>query len=136
MKLHSCIALGITAFAGVSSASAQLFEIPWYTVDAGGGTSVGSGFELTGTVGQPDAGPELTSGNYLLEGGFWYGSSGPSNSCRPDFTHDGVLDFFDVSAFLAAYSAMDPSADFATPFGVFDFFDVSAFITAFERGCP
>jgi len=55
--------------------------------------------------------------------------------CAPDLTGDGVLDFFDVSAFLNAFSAQDPIADF-TGDGVFDFFDVQAFLQAFAAGCP
>ena len=56
--------------------------------------------------------------------------------CNPaDFTSDGVLDFFDVSAFLDAFASMDPSADL-TDDGVFDFFDVSDFLDAFSTGCP
>jgi hypothetical protein len=55
--------------------------------------------------------------------------------CPADLTGDGVLNFFDVSAFLNAYTAMDPLADF-TGDGVFDFFDVSAFLNAFNAGCP
>lgn len=56
-------------------------------------------------------------------------------SCQADLTGDGSLDFFDVSAFLAAYAAMDPDADF-TGDGVFNFFDVSAFLSAYSDGCP
>lgn len=55
--------------------------------------------------------------------------------CDVDFNDDGELDFFDVSAFLGAFAAMDPIADF-TGDGNFDFFDVSAFLTAFGLGCP
>ncbi len=55
--------------------------------------------------------------------------------CAADLTGDGSLDFFDVSAFLAAYAAMDPDADF-TGDGMFDFFDVSAFLAAYSDGCP
>jgi len=58
-----------------------------------------------------------------------------ADACPADFTGDGVLDFFDVSAFLNAYNAMDPIADF-TGDGVFDFFDVSTFLSAFNTGCP
>jgi agmatine deiminase len=57
------------------------------------------------------------------------------SSCLADLTGDGVLDFFDVSAFLNAYTAMDPLADI-TGDGVYDFFDVSAFLNAFNAGCP
>jgi len=56
-------------------------------------------------------------------------------TCEADFTGDGVLDFFDVSAFLSAFSAGDPLADF-TGDGQFNFFDVSAFLGAYALGCP
>jgi hypothetical protein len=52
-----------------------------------------------------------------------------------DLDMDGDLDFFDVSAFLNAFNAMEPVADF-TGDGVFDFFDVSAFLNAYNAGCP
>jgi hypothetical protein len=55
--------------------------------------------------------------------------------CPADLTGDGVLNFFDVSAFLNAYNTMDPAADF-TGDGVFNFFDVSGFLNAFNAGCP
>jgi len=55
--------------------------------------------------------------------------------CAADFTGDGALDFFDISAFLTAFGDLDPSADF-TGDGSFDFFDISAFLTAFDAGCP
>ncbi|MEM9373937.1 MAG: GC-type dockerin domain-anchored protein [Planctomycetota bacterium] len=47
----------------------------------------------------------------------------------------GALNFFDVSAFINAFVAQDPSADFLVD-GVFNFFDVSAYITSFSAGCP
>ena len=55
-------------------------------------------------------------------------------ACPADLNGDGLLDFFDVSAFLAAFNAGDPSADFNGD-GLFDFFDVSAFLDAFNGGC-
>ena len=57
------------------------------------------------------------------------------SSCTPDLTGDGVLNFFDVSAFLSAYSSNDLLADF-TGDGVLNFFDVSAFLSAYNAGCP
>lgn len=56
-------------------------------------------------------------------------------SCPPDLTGDGVLDFFDVSAFLNAINTGAPAGDFNGD-GFFDFFDVSAFLNAFNAGCP
>ena len=55
--------------------------------------------------------------------------------CAPDLNNDGALNFFDVSAFLSAFGAMDPVADFNND-GQFNFFDVSAFLAAFSAGCP
>ncbi len=55
--------------------------------------------------------------------------------CPVDLTGDGLLNFFDVSAFLIAFSAQLPEADF-TGDGLYNFFDVSAFLGAFSAGCP
>lgn len=57
------------------------------------------------------------------------------NPCPADLTGDGLLNFFDVSAFLSAFTANDLAADF-TDDGVWNFFDVSAFLAAFSAGCP
>ena len=55
--------------------------------------------------------------------------------CTADFNGDGVLSFFDISAFIQAFKAMDPVADL-TQDGIFNFFDISAFIQAYSMGCP
>lgn len=55
--------------------------------------------------------------------------------CAADLTGDGLLNFFDVSAFLVAYQSQDLIADFNGD-GMFNFFDVSAFLVAFQGGCP
>lgn len=52
------------------SVAAQPFTIDWHTIDGGGGTSTFGQYTLSGTIGQPDAGP-MTGGNYTLQGGFW-----------------------------------------------------------------
>jgi len=57
------------------------------------------------------------------------------SACAPDINGDGDLNFFDISAFLSAFAAQDPSADF-TGDGMFNFFDISAFLSAFSKGCP
>jgi len=53
-------------------ASAARYEISWYTIDGGGGTSSGGAYVLTGTIGQPDA-DWSSGGEYELLGGFWPG---------------------------------------------------------------
>jgi hypothetical protein len=47
------------------------YDLYWNTIDSGGYTfSTGGGYQLGGTIGQPDAGV-LSSGAYTLIGGFW-----------------------------------------------------------------
>ncbi len=56
--------------------------------------------------------------------------------CAPDLAEPyNTLNFFDVSAFLAAFSALDPIADLNND-SVHNFFDVSAFLAAYGDGCP
>lgn len=58
-----------------------------------------------------------------------------SSACPADLTGEGTLNFFDVSAFIDAFNAHDPVADFH-PDGVFNFFDISDYLAAFSSGCP
>ena len=51
-------------------ASAQ-YAIDWHTIDGGGGASTGGVYVVSGTIGQPEAGPMLSGGSYTLQGGFW-----------------------------------------------------------------
>jgi hypothetical protein len=50
---------------------AQQYSIDWYKVAGGGGTSSGGTYQVSGTIGQPDAGGPMTGGSYSLTGGFW-----------------------------------------------------------------
>ena len=52
------------------------YDLSWWTADGGGGTSSGGNYSLSGTIGQPDAGPVLSGPGYQLSGGFWPGSGG------------------------------------------------------------
>ncbi|MDJ0655028.1 MAG: hypothetical protein QNJ40_12780 [Xanthomonadales bacterium] len=62
----------VIAFAVLAQSSGGDFEITRATIDAGGGTSSGGSFELTGTVAQPDAHPQQSAGGeFVLAGGFW-----------------------------------------------------------------
>jgi len=46
-------------------------NIDWYKISGGGGTSTGGTYQVSGTIGQPDASGAMTGGNYSLTGGFW-----------------------------------------------------------------
>jgi len=50
---------------------AQTYTIDWYKIAGGGGTSTGATYQVTGTIGQPDASGAMTGGNFSLTGGFW-----------------------------------------------------------------
>ncbi|MDF1809592.1 MAG: GC-type dockerin domain-anchored protein [Phycisphaerales bacterium] len=69
------------------------------------------------------------TGAFLIEG------FTPPAGCVADINGDGDLNFFDVSAFLEAFSRQDPIADMNGDFD-FNFFDVSDFLSAFSAGCP
>ncbi len=56
--------------------------------------------------------------------------------CAADFDENGTINFFDIAAYLAAFTAGDPAADLAAPFGEFNFFDLAAYIQLYNTGCP
>jgi hypothetical protein len=51
--------------------SGQSYSIDWYKIAGGGGTSTGGTYQVTGTIGQPDASGALTGGQFSVTGGFW-----------------------------------------------------------------
>ncbi len=123
----------------VAGASAQ-FAIDSATQDAGGGALAGTTYLLSGTVGQPDAGPLLQGSTYALQGGFWSPTNGgpPANSCFADFDGDGDVDLGDFGVFGAAFNAMsgdgnyNMSADFDND-GDVDLGDFGVFGSEFNR---
>ena len=60
--------------------------------------------------------------------------SASCGDCVADFNGDGMLDFFDVSAFIVAYTQGDLAADLNGD-GVLDFFDVALLTGGFAGGC-
>jgi len=51
-------------------ACAQSFDINWFTIAGGGGTSTGGVYAITGTIGQGHTG-ESSGDTYSIEDGFW-----------------------------------------------------------------
>ena len=87
--------LAVVAVIVVGTAMAQDFEITRSTIHGGGVmSSTQGGFELSGTIGQTDAGV-LSGGELTLTGGFWFKE--PPCDCNAD---GGVnlLDFGDLAA--------------------------------------
>ena len=83
-------------------ATAQTFEINWFTIDGGGEMfTTGGDFELSGTIGQPDAAGAMTGGDFELVGGFWAITGGDSPPCDPcDMNCDGAVDASDIEFFI------------------------------------
>jgi len=67
------------------------------TVDSGAWRSSGEGFELSGTIGQTDAG-QMTDGDFVLTGGFWF------EIVTGDVNSDGVADILDYGGFSGCVS--------------------------------
>jgi hypothetical protein len=49
----------------------QSYSIDWYKIAGGGGTSTGGIYQVSGTIGQPDAGAAMSGGQFSVTGGFW-----------------------------------------------------------------
>ena len=109
------------------------YQLLWYTIDGGGATfSSGAGYELSGTIGQPDAGEPMTGDDFELTGGFWFGlvpgdcnadggvnlfdfdeladcTTGPDGGLPGecicyDLDRDGDVDLYDFAHFQSAFS--------------------------------
>ena len=117
-------------------ASTQLFaqfDLSWYSIDGGGGHSVGGTFELEGTIGQLDAGV-MTGGNYELTGGFWAAAQDDS-VLSGDVNLDGVVNLLDVAPFVDRISTgtFQAEADINQD-GVVNLLDVTPFVDLLSGG--
>ncbi len=55
----------------LSALHAQTYSIDWSKIAGGGGNSTGGVYQVSGTIGQPDASGAMNGGNYSITGGFW-----------------------------------------------------------------
>ncbi len=132
----------VTALAfslGASSQATADFTIDWWTVDGGGGmwaTDPAMTFELSGTIGQPDAGTVMVGGPFELVGGFW--ALGAPCTLLGDLNGDGVIDLLDLSQLLAHFGTLsgatyedgDLNGD-----GAVDLLDLSELLIGFGSSC-
>jgi len=68
--------LKLAAFCILTSASCLgawgQYSVDWYKIAGGGGTSTGTTYQVTGTIGQSEAGIDMSGGYYYsVIGGFW-----------------------------------------------------------------
>jgi hypothetical protein len=143
LALTALVALTVI---GAAATLADDFDLNWWTVD-GGGTmwSTGGGFELSGTIGQPDAGA-MTGGGFELTGGFWVsGVAGPA-ICPGDMNCDGRVTFADIDRFVealageSAWNLHHPDCPWLNAdcnnSGTVTFADIDPFVAVIGTTCP
>ena len=85
----------------VGLAAADDLEVSRSTIDGGGVMlSAGGDFELSGTIGQPDAG-SMEGDGFSLTGGFWFEE--PPHDCNSD----GLVNLVDYDDFENCLSGPD-----------------------------
>ncbi len=134
------IAVAVLVYSGLAFGGG--FDVTWHTIDAGGVmNSTGGDFELSGSIGQPDANAmTLAAGDLEFTGGFW-AVAVPNCACPSDVSNDTVVNGDDIPGFvdclLVGVGSNCVCADVAAD-GVLDLADVSAFVDDLLTGqtCP
>lgn len=103
-----------------------LYELSWYTIDGGGGSSSGGPYVLMGTIGQPDA-AWSSGGQYELLGGFWPG--GPL--CFVNFEH-----FARFAEYWLEEGTGSPADLFEDEYDIVDRHDLRVFVEQWLCYCP
>ncbi|MCK4660109.1 MAG: hypothetical protein KAV82_11360 [Phycisphaerae bacterium] len=112
---HTTLRVLLTLSAiSIGTAFAQDYIIDWHTMDGGGEMfSTGGGFELGGTIGQPDAGVMTDGdkqGTFTLTGGFWAGVS-TDTQVPGDCNGDGLVDLDDFAVFAGCMAGPQGGLD-------------------------
>ena len=77
----------LLALAGCFAARAQQYSIDWYKVAGGGGTSTGGTYQVSGTIGQHDAGGPMTRRQLLAHRRVLGADFRGANARRADALH-------------------------------------------------
>ena len=125
-------------------ALAQNYAIDWRTIDGGGEMlTTGGGFELAGTIGQPDASSfdmPMTGGGFELVGGFWpvASSSTPVCACPGDVMPNNLINGDDIQSFVDCLLGTGSNCVCADVDGVpgLDLGDVDVFVQDLLAGTP
>ena len=143
-RLKIRLMLTMVLVGGLVLPAAGQFEIPWHTVDGGGEqVSTGGGFELAGTIGQPDASSfdmPMTGGGFELVGGFWgvASSSTPVCACPGDVMPNNLINGDDIQSFVNCFIGTGSNCVCADVDGVpgLDLGDVDVFVQELLAATP
>ena len=106
IKLMVGAVVALYSVVGVVTAD---FEVSWWTIDGGGEMwSLGDDLELSGTIGQPDADPAMTGGDFALTGGFWLTVAIEPAYTLGDLNCDGSLNSLDIDPFVLVLTSTPP----------------------------
>ena len=118
------------------AAIGQTYDLSWQTVDGGGEMwTTGGDYELSGTIGQPDANATvMTGGDFELTGGFWPGT----RFCLGDLNGDGQIGLSDLATLLAHYGKTGMTYDDGDldGDGDVDLSDLAALLAVYGTMCP
>ena len=144
--LPTSFTMPLTSFNGTESYlipkldATVFYDSDWEIGGVPGGAAVGwdicggrvVNFSTTiGTDQIQDPNFQILFGNMVT----WVSRSETDNTCPIDYVPPcGVLNFFDISQFLARFAAFDPRADLNSD-GAHDFFDVSLLLQLYASGC-
>ena len=64
-------AIASTCLLASPELQAQNFTLEHFALSGGGGTSVGLIYTVSGSIGQPTAGPDMAGDVYTMDSGFW-----------------------------------------------------------------
>jgi hypothetical protein len=138
LKLTYALSIGLM-LALVANTGFGDYTIDWWTIDGGGEMfTTGGDFELSGTIGQPDAGVVMTGGDYALAGGFWAGGA-EEPFCYGDLDGDNDIDLADLAQLLSKYGtpsgAVYEDGDLDGD-GDVDLADLAGLLSVYGTTCP
>ena len=133
-----CGALAALTVLSVGTGLAEDFDISRWTIDGGGAMrSTGGDFELSGTIGQPDA-RTMSGDGFDLTGGFWFET--PPGDCNDT----GCVDLIDYADIVDEFEPCLSGPDGSVPFDCrcfdidrdsdVDLLDIAQFQNAFTGG--
>ena len=101
-RMAMCLVVGLSIGFAPRVIGGQEYVIIRSTIDGGGTMHSSAGdMVLSGTIGQPDAGP-MAGGEYELNGGFWFPIA--TGDCQ----QDGDVDLLDYEPFTTCISGPEP----------------------------